>query len=131
MHQKALTAENVLIRLWPCDWICSLCTNAFENTYHLFRDCEYTRQVWSSISILRGITKTPPQETITKWVSTISTNGTPRQTRCNLGTLITTWWHFWIQRNARIFQGNSRSVEEVVNLILEDLEQNEFSFKPP
>lgn len=33
LHQKTLTAENLLIRHWPCEWICYLCTEAFENAF--------------------------------------------------------------------------------------------------
>jgi hypothetical protein len=35
LHQRTLTAENLLRRHWPCDWICSLCNSAFEDAAHL------------------------------------------------------------------------------------------------
>ncbi|EEC84113.1 hypothetical protein OsI_30439 [Oryza sativa Indica Group] len=50
LHQKTLTAENLLIRHWPCNWICQLCTEAFEDTDHLFRQCKVTKQIWQEVS---------------------------------------------------------------------------------
>jgi hypothetical protein len=32
LHQKTLIAQNLLIRHWLCDWICCLCSSAFEDT---------------------------------------------------------------------------------------------------
>lgn len=49
LHQKTLTAQNILRRHWPCTWICRLCTCSFEDTNHLLNECIFTRQTWSLI----------------------------------------------------------------------------------
>lgn len=55
LHKRALTVENLLIRHWECDWICLLCRSAFENTKHLFRECDFTRSTWNLVAAAQGI----------------------------------------------------------------------------
>jgi hypothetical protein len=49
LHHKTLTAQNLLRRHWPCNWIYCLCTCAFEDTNHMFCDCVFAREVWTLI----------------------------------------------------------------------------------
>lgn len=38
---------------WPCNWICSLCLDTFEDTDHLFRNYDFTKKVWHQICNLK------------------------------------------------------------------------------
>jgi hypothetical protein len=59
LHQRTLTAENLLRRHWPCNWICSLCTNAFEDANHLAEECSFTRNVWNLVCSWLGYNLSP------------------------------------------------------------------------
>lgn len=66
LHQRTLTAENLLIRHWPCQWICHLCSSAF---HHLFRDCAVTRRIWLEVANARHITAVTIPQNIDEWAA--------------------------------------------------------------
>lgn len=45
LHKWTLTAENLLICHWPCDWIYSLCRDIFEDATHLAKERDFTKAV--------------------------------------------------------------------------------------
>lgn len=79
LRQKALTAENLLIRHWPCYWICSLCESAFKDTDNLFWDCPFTRQVWNSASAYLGFSNASTKQLIPEWLTYLYSSITARQ----------------------------------------------------
>jgi hypothetical protein len=133
LHQKTLTAQNLLWRHWPCNWICCLCTCAFEDTNHLFSECVFTRQTWSLICQFQNLTPltsshSPDVET---WWNGTNHVGSKVQMQVIRGSLLTTWWNIWLERNRRIFQNSCLSVNEVAHLIKQDLDLRKLAFKPP
>jgi hypothetical protein len=46
MHNRVLTADNLIKWSWPCDPICSLCNCLEETTPHMLTQCIYTEEVW-------------------------------------------------------------------------------------
>lgn len=38
LHRRALTAKSLLLRHWPCEWICCLCYEAFETWWSFGHD---------------------------------------------------------------------------------------------
>lgn len=62
LHQKTLTAQNLLRRHWPCNWICSLCGEAFEDTNHLFNVCPFFRKVWLMVCQWQNIPGAQPAD---------------------------------------------------------------------
>ena len=49
LHPKILTSNNLSKRNWTHDPICKLCKTDRENPVHLFKDCVFTKEVWSII----------------------------------------------------------------------------------
>lgn len=140
LHQKTLTAQNLLRRHWPCNWICCLCTSAFEDTNHLlnaetkhlFCQCAFVRDVWTQVHAWQNLAATPfqPMDVSSSW-DQINSSGTSSQKQVLRGALLTTWWNVWLERNRRIFQNVSCSVSEVAYLIKQDLDLRKTAFKPP
>jgi hypothetical protein len=50
MHNKALTADNMLKKNWPCDPTCSLCFCLPESVEHLLTGCNFAEAVWNVIA---------------------------------------------------------------------------------
>ncbi len=130
LHQKTLTAQNLLIRHWPCDWICCLCSSAFEDTNHLFSECDFVREVvpaWQNLSI----STSNPQAGATNWWSKVNLTVSKVDKIATRGALLTTWWNIWLERNRRIFNHKSLSEREVAHLVKHDLDLRSWAFKPP
>ncbi len=124
LHQRTLTAENLLRRHWPCDWICSLCNSAFEDAAHLAKECPFTVTVWTQICIWMNfqLPQHHLQGNLSDWWSSFCTIS-PRQNRNKvLGALITTWWNVWLERNRRIFQQISKNELQVAILVKENID---------
>jgi hypothetical protein len=95
MHNKVLTADNMLKKNWPCDPICSLCFCMEEITPHLLTSCNFSEVVWnivatnfnlpnfSSMSAARG-----PQQ----WLQVLQGAGSTKDRRKNSRILLTYWW---------------------------------------
>jgi hypothetical protein len=49
MHDKVLTADNMMKRNWTCNSICSLCFCLHETTPHIITQCNYTEAVWNLV----------------------------------------------------------------------------------
>lgn len=47
--KKILTLDKLQLRGWDSNTICSLCGIEPRTSVHLFMECSYERQVWSSI----------------------------------------------------------------------------------
>jgi hypothetical protein len=124
LHKRILTAENLLIRHWPCDWICSLCREDFEDTTHLAKDCEFTELVWNQVCNWQELHLPPPSnsQSISDWIEGLSVNRSKRERKIIMGALLTTWWHIWLERNRRIFHQRSLPPIQVAYSIMENID---------
>lgn len=50
LHNKVLTAENMIRKNWPCNPTCSLCYCLEETTVHLLTQCNYTEAAWNMVA---------------------------------------------------------------------------------
>jgi hypothetical protein len=50
IHDRILTASNMIKKNWPCNHNCSLCLCMHKTTDHLLVDCNYTEAVWNYVS---------------------------------------------------------------------------------
>lgn len=131
LHQKTLTAQNLLRRHWPCNWICSLCGEAFEDTNHLFNGCSFFRKVWISVCQWQNILGTqPPDDIAAWWIDLDQLHPKSFQSKVK-GTLLTTWWNVWTERKRRIFQNISSSEDYIARIVKEDLDLRRSAFQPP
>lgn len=105
LHKRTLTAENLLIRHWPCDWICSLCRDAFEDATHLAKDCAFTQTVWKQICDWHGYQHIhTDSQSIADWMEGLESIRPTSDRKKIIGMLLTSWWHVWLERNRRVFQ---------------------------
>jgi hypothetical protein len=131
LHQKTLTAQNLLRRHWPCNWICSLCGEAFEDTNHLFNVCPFFRKVWLMVCQWQNIPGAQPaDDTATWWADLNQLHPKPFKFRVK-GSLLATWWNVWLERNRRIFQNISYTEDRVARIVKEELDLRHTAFQPP
>jgi hypothetical protein len=95
LHRRTLTAQNLLRRHWSCNWIYRLCTSAFEDTNHLFADCPFVKQVWTTVCMWQNLPlalNSLPSRISTWWDEL---KGAEREGQKTLarGALLTTCWN--------------------------------------
>jgi hypothetical protein len=133
LHQKTLTAQNLLRRHWPCNWICSLCTSAFEDTNHLFSECPFFKEVWSLVTSWQHLSTNNVGLSVgtSDWWAQIDCMGSKEQKKAIRGALLTTWWNVWLERNRRIFNNISILERAVAYIVKQDLDLRCSAFRPP
>jgi hypothetical protein len=46
LHNRVLTADNMMKKHWSCEPTCALCSSLIESTEHILSKCNYTEAVW-------------------------------------------------------------------------------------
>lgn len=116
---KSIKTKQLFHRIgMQIDMSCCLCNAATESSDHLFFNCTFTKQVWSSVLAKYGIRRSPcswSQEFI--W---LKSNGSGRNKKSKLLSLCVscTVYSVWYERNHRLFDQSSKFVESVTNSII-------------
>jgi hypothetical protein len=55
LHDRVLTANNMIKRNWPCNYNCFLCLCMHESTEHILTQCNYTEAAWNVIATRFGL----------------------------------------------------------------------------
>jgi hypothetical protein len=135
MHNRVLTANNMLKKNWPCNQICSLCYYLQETTHHLLADCNYTEAVWDRVANsfnLPSYSDLQNEEGPLQWLNKILRLGHHRERRKRLGILLTVWWMIWKERNRRIFENHESSAPRLAQCILQAISLHTFAgIMPP
>jgi hypothetical protein len=50
MHNRVLTAGNLMRKNWPCNEYCPMCLCMQESTEHLLTQCNTSEAVWNGVS---------------------------------------------------------------------------------
>lgn len=50
LHNKVLTADNMIKRNWPCNQTCTLCYCQQETAPHILMKCYYTEATWDLVA---------------------------------------------------------------------------------
>jgi hypothetical protein len=50
LHDRALTADNMQKKNWPCNPTCQLCFCQLETSTHLLTGCNFAEAFWNSIA---------------------------------------------------------------------------------
>uniref|UniRef100_A0A0D3GZ23 Reverse transcriptase zinc-binding domain-containing protein n=1 Tax=Oryza barthii TaxID=65489 RepID=A0A0D3GZ23_9ORYZ len=95
-----------------CDWIYPLCRGAFEDTDHLFQQCDFFKRNVESCPCCSRITT---YCSLKEWMTCIMQNENKTKARRKVGVLVKTWWHIWLQRNAKIFRGEEPDIWKARN----------------
>jgi hypothetical protein len=55
LHNRVLTSDNMIIKNWPCNPICSLCSCLHETTSHILTECNFTEATWNLVAPKFGL----------------------------------------------------------------------------
>jgi hypothetical protein len=122
MHNKVLTAENMLKKHWPCNQFCSFCLCCQETTPHMLTECNYTEAVWNIVATslnLPCFSQMHLQGGPVQWFQSLLHTGPAGDKKKRAGFLLTVWWLLWKERNRRIFDHRERSSQCLAYCILE------------
>lgn len=90
MHNKALTADNMAKRNWPCEGNCALCYCIPKTTPHILTRCNFTEALWNKVALfyqLPGFQALAASDGPTQWVRTIAGKENKKEKRRRLGIL--------------------------------------------
>jgi hypothetical protein len=90
VHDKVLTAHNLLKRNWPCDVNCSLCLCIHETTQHLLAECNFTEALWNFVAsrfMLRNYTYMKSKGGPSQWLDELIHVGPRKEIKIRLGIL--------------------------------------------
>jgi hypothetical protein len=94
MHNKVLTADNMIKKSWPCNPMCALCFYVHETTSHLLTECNFSKATWNLIAQTFNLPNY--QEMVAsggpdQWLNFLQRMGSKELRRKNSGILITFW----------------------------------------
>ena len=123
VQEKLLTADKLQARNWPCNPVCSLCSNHPETATHLCLHCPFAVEVWGLVSNwFGGVVFVPAQElSIKDWRCEAITQQPKPERRKVAALLMYTVWNLWKERNRRIFEGKVANPRMVLQLITEEV----------
>jgi hypothetical protein len=133
MHNKILTANNLIKRGWSNEPDCRLCENNLETPSHLCKDCPFAQQTWEYIrqwfglAVLDSVNSTG---SLHKYWWKCRRKFEKRQRRRVDGILIYFWWNLWKEMNRRTFQQKSLTPRQVAILCKEEIDQYTMAMVP-
>jgi hypothetical protein len=83
LHDRVLTADNIVKKNWSCNSLCNFCFCFNETTSHILTECNYTEAVWNryvkmlglpNYGVMGGVTGGPLQ-----WVQHLCRSGTMKE----------------------------------------------------
>jgi hypothetical protein len=98
MHDRILTASNMMRQNWPCNPLCSLCFCMTETTEHLLTQCNYVEVVWNLVAPQVGFRSYNQMLSLggpVSWVTFLAKHGSKEDQKRNLGVLFLFWWLIW------------------------------------
>ena len=108
VQSKLLTADNLSKRQWPCDPMCSLCSQEQETADHLILHCCFAKEVWHLMARwTQNLVKIPDMgSSVATWWQQELTGLPKKLRRTKAALLMYTAWNLWKERNQRIFEHN-------------------------
>jgi hypothetical protein len=91
MHNRALTADNMLKKNWPCDPIYPLCFCLPESMEHLLTGCDFAEAVWKLIApdhIFLSYSAMATSGGPTQWAYLLLSSGCKKEKRVKLGLFL-------------------------------------------
>ena len=122
LQNKILTADNLIIRNWPCNEVCTFCDQELETATHL--SCYFAREAWLKVSEWTGFSSTPislDEVFFADWWHKTLAAVTGRQRRNVAAIIMYTVWNLWKERNRRIFDAKTGTPGLVLGFIKEDV----------
>ncbi|XP_056685808.1 uncharacterized protein [Spinacia oleracea] len=117
--QNRLPTKDRLIS-WDIDISggCEFCQVHEEKLTHLFFECQYSKEIWSTVLTQLSIQRTVQNwDDEVRWAAVQSRSTKAKSRLCSIA-FIETIYAVWIQRNSGVFSSHYDSIETVVSRIL-------------
>lgn len=97
--------------------MCNLCSSQDETADHLFRKCEFTKRIWAACPLgIRNDHKNPIPNG--EWVrGFINYLHLQDRDQSRVTLFIAIMWEIWLERNNRVFRGNSVDPNQLLKAI--------------
>uniref|UniRef100_A0A803P465 Reverse transcriptase domain-containing protein n=1 Tax=Cannabis sativa TaxID=3483 RepID=A0A803P465_CANSA len=89
---------------------CVCCKGSGESVGHLFLECKFIGRIWRYVLGEFGLSWVMPRSVSHLIASKLI--GSKRKTKLWKSAILATIWAVWLERNARIFEGTTKSEEE-------------------
>jgi hypothetical protein len=122
LRRRCWTADRRIRRGLPSHVLCPLCGLTPETLDHLSLHCPYAQEIWTSLVARIGLLTVVPalNSGINDWWL-LAAARVPRTQRKQLNSLvILALCALWLERNDRVFQGNSLQASATLNKILDE-----------
>jgi hypothetical protein len=128
MLDRVLTADKLMLRGWENEYFCPLCRRNLETTTHLYAECPYSRNVWSSIATtfnqnaLHPASWSNANNNFQCWYRSLLGEQTKERRKIIFPLVNLVCWELWKERNQRIFEKKDRSANAMITKILEEID---------
>jgi hypothetical protein len=122
LHNRVLTADNMMKKNWPSDPLSSFCLCCQETTQHILAECNYTEVVWNLVANLFNLPDfaiLQSQGNPSNWLQALLEKSASREKRKCSGILFMVWLLLWKERNNKIFERKERSPIQLAMAIKE------------
>jgi len=124
LQNRVWTSDRLAARNWPNFGNCPLCCQLLESGLYLFQDCRFTRRLWKGITMWVGVPGLLPvnwvhgESVLEWWSNMVRIHCVDRKGLRSL--IILVCWKVWKERNARIFEHNGATNQQVLNKIRDE-----------
>jgi hypothetical protein len=122
LRRRCWTADRRLRRGLPTHTVCPLCNVANETLDHLSLHCTFSQAVWSGLVTRLGLPDIVPlgDDGINEWWLQAAHRFPPADRKKANSLIMLTLRMLWLERNARVFDGNLSPVNVTLGLVLEE-----------
>jgi hypothetical protein len=124
LHDRCWTAPRTKNHHLQDDDCCVLCDHASKTITHLLVGCSFSRELWFALFRRWGWENRVPagdELCLADWWTT-ARRRLPKEGKKTLDSiLVLTCWMIWLERNARTFNRNSRSVPALLSMVLDEM----------
>jgi hypothetical protein len=119
VQSKILTADKLLVRNWPCNPVCALCSQEPETASHLILHCSFARQIWDRMAAwTANLIQIPAQGiAILDWWQKELVHLSKKARKLKAAMMIYGAWNIWKARNRRVFEQKTLTPAEVMQEI--------------
>ena len=133
IQSKILTADNMLLKQWPCNPVCRMCNQEPETAAHLILRCSFATQVWDKMKLwTNDLIKRPAQlAELHDWWPKELTQLPKKTRRLKAAMMIYTAWNIWKARNRCVFENKLMSPADVMHEIKQEANYRNLAWGAP
>jgi hypothetical protein len=125
LQNRIWTVARLQLKGWPNDYFCPLCIRNLETVSHLFQECSFSRALWDRVgSWIMEVQFRPTSwqqgTDMGTWFIDLGRNSSATRKKGIQSMTMLIIWEIWRERNNRIFNKTSRSVDQVFGTIQDE-----------